>query len=606
MSKKSYKNDSTGGIEMKIIKADVVVIGGGGGGLRSALSAYETNPHLDILLITKKPLGKGGITSQAFSDRMAFHATLPYTPPLENNWYYHAMDIYKIGGEVSDFDLAEVLAKNSYFAVEYLRKLGVKFVETSDGKLDQFLTDGSEYPRACYVGPDTAIEISKALIKRIKSTPIKIMENVMVYDLIIKKDRCIGAKAIDILSSEQFIIHGRCFILATGGAGSIYHQNVFTNEMTGDGYAMALRAGAELVNMEFMQIGICHPHILFAESGSMFRSLPRIIDENGEEFLLKYLSHEDIKNLPSLEFKKGAHWPISYESPTKVIDLAIYHHMKNGHIAFMDFTKNPSYFNPEEIPEDILKWSEKQGKEIFYNTTPYERLLKINPKIVEFLKDYGIYLDKEPIPIQNALQHFQGGIKIRERANTNIEGLFAVGECAGGQHGANRPGGNSLLDTQVFGKIAGENAGIFKGGFEDIPEEILKEEEFSQRGIPAKVLRRKIKDIISSCGFLVRKKEDIEKGIMEIEEIKKEGISIDENGPVFFLETKNMLEISEVILRAINIREESRGPHLRFKVFDPPKMEFLPKDLSWNKYIVFMKKEGKLKWEIREPVRPKF
>jgi succinate dehydrogenase / fumarate reductase flavoprotein subunit len=235
MSKKSYKNDSTGGIEMKIIKADVVVIGGGGGGLRSALSAYETNPHLDILLITKKPLGKGGITSQAFSDRMAFHATLPYTPPLENNWYYHAMDIYKIGGEVSDFDLAEVLAKNSYFAVEYLRKLGVKFVETSDGKLDQFLTDGSEYPRACYVGPDTAIEISKALIKRIKSTPIKIMENVMVYDLIIKKDRCIGAKAIDILSSEQFIIHGRCFILATGGAGSIYHQNVFTNEMTGDG-----------------------------------------------------------------------------------------------------------------------------------------------------------------------------------------------------------------------------------------------------------------------------------------------------------------------------------------------------------------------------------
>jgi len=136
------------------------------------------------------------------------------------------------------------------------------------------------------VGPNTAIEISKALMKRLRETKVEIYENIMVYDFIVKDNRVIGAKAINVLSQEKYLIQGKAFILATGGAGELYHQNVFTSEMTGDGYAAALRAGAELVNMEFMQIGICHPNILFAESGSMFRALPKIVDENGREFLL--------------------------------------------------------------------------------------------------------------------------------------------------------------------------------------------------------------------------------------------------------------------------------------------------------------------------------
>lgn len=592
---------------MRVIKTDIGVIGGGGAGMRCALSIYETNPNLNILLISKKPLGKGGVTSQAFSDRMAFHATLSYTLPPERNYIFHAMDIYKIGGEVSNYNLAEILAKNSESAVNYLLEIGVPFVKTPDGKLDQFLTDGSVYPRACYVGPNTAIEIAKALHKRIKETKINILENVMVYDLIVKNKRVIGAKAIDLISQKRFIIQGRAFILATGGAGELYHQNVFTSEMTGDGYAVALKAGAELVNMEFMQIGICHPTILFAESGSMFRALPKIVDEEGREFLLDYLSEKDKNNLCVLEFKKGAHWPVSYESPTKVIDLAIYHHTQKGHKAFMDFRENPSYFSYENIPEEILKWSEKMAREIFRNTTPYKRLKIINPQIIEWLKNYHIDLDKELLPIQNALQHFQGGVKINERAETSIKGLFAAGECAGGQHGANRPGGNSLLDTQVFGKIAGESAVeyIKNKNFEEIPEEHLKEEEFPRIGIPAKMVRKRIKDIISSYGFLVRTKDGIKKGLLEVEEIKKEGFSVDENGPIYYLETLNMLDVAEVIMNAVNIRDESRGPHLRFTKFEPPVMEFLPKKENWNKYIVFWREDGNLKYEIREPIRPK-
>ncbi|MEN2984658.1 MAG: FAD-binding protein [Dictyoglomaceae bacterium] len=589
---------------MKRIKGDVIVIGAGGAGLRSALSAYEKNPHLKIVLISKKPVGLGGVTANAFSDRMAFHATLSYTLPPEKNYLYHAMDIYRIGGEVSDYNLAEILAKNSESAVNYLISIGVPFVKTSDGRIDQFLTDGSEFPRACYVGPNTSIEISKALIRRLKETKIEIYENLMVYDLIVKENRVIGAKAIDINTQERFIIQGKAFILATGGAGELYYQNVFTSEMTGDGYAMALRAGAELVNIEFMQIGICHPNILFAESGSMFRSLPKIVDERGKEFLLDYLSEDDKKNLCVLEFKKGAHWPVSFESPTKVIDLAIYFHIQKGHKVFMNFMENPSYLSYENIPEEILKWSEKIGKEIFRDTLPYDRLKVINPQIIEWLKNYNIDLSKDLLPIQNALQHFQGGVKINENASTNLKGLFAVGECAGGQHGANRPGGNSLLDTQVFGKIAGERAIDYAEKVEFIEISDF-EEKIPSKGIPAKIARKKIKDIISQYGFLVRIEDDIKKGLTEIKDLRKEGISLDEEGLSYYYETINMLDVAEIILNAILIRDESRGPHLRFKRFEPPLMEFLPKNPNWNKYIVFYKKDNQLKFEIREPVRPR-
>lgn len=590
---------------MRLIKGDVIVIGGGAAGLRAALASYEKNPHLKILLIAKKPLGSGGVTSQAFSDRMAFHATLSYTLPSQKNYLYHAMDIYKIGGEVSDYDLSEILARESESAINYLVDIGVPFVKTDDGRLDQFLTDGSEYPRACYVGPNTAIEISKALIRKVRETKIEILENFMVYELIKRGNRIIGAKVINTITQEEFIIQGKAFILATGGAGELYHQNVFTREMTGDGYAVGLRAGAELVNMEFMQIGICHPDILFAESGSMFRALPQIIDDKGREFLLDYLDEKDKKDLCVLEFKKGAHWPVSYESPTKIIDLIVYAHTQKGYKAYMDFTQNPSYLSYENIPEEILKWSEKQGKEIFKNTTPYERLKIINPNILAWLENYRIDLSKEPLPIQNSLQHFQGGLKIMDKGNTNLEGLYAAGECAGGQHGANRPGGNSLLDTQVFGKISGESAAYYaeRNDFVDILEENIKEQRSGK--IPAKTARKKIKDILSQNGFLVRMEENIKRGIQELEDIRKEGISVDEEGMAYYYETQNMLDVAEVILNAIYIRDESRGPHLRFKTFDPPKMEILPKRSHWNRYSVFYKKDGRLYYEIREPVRQK-
>ncbi|GAB4310498.1 FAD-binding protein [Pseudothermotoga sp.] len=588
---------------MKNFFADVVVVGAGGAGMRAALAAKETAPELDVILLSKKPLGKGGTTALACSDRMAFHATLPYTAPVQNNWKEHAMDIYRIGGEVSDYDLAEILSKESAGALEYLINIGVPFVKTADGRVDQFLTDGSVYPRACYVGPETAVEIAKALQRKLEESSVQIVENVMVYDFIVKNNRVIAAKAIDIISDEIYLIQAKTFVLATGGAGALYSKNVFPSEMTGDGYAAALRAGAKLVNMEFMQIGICHPHMLFASSGSMFRSLPKIVDETGREFLNDYLSEKDKNQLSVLQFKKGAHWPVSYESPTKVIDLAVYVHSLCGHKVYLDFTENPSYLSIKDIPEEILSWSEKADRKLFYKTTPYERLMKINPKVVEWLQQRHIDLSKERFEVQNALQHFQGGVKIDRNAKTNVNGLFAAGECAGGQHGANRPGGNSLLDTQVFGKIAGQNAALEA---RKINFERIKITNNKVKGsIPSYQARNQIKEILSNSAFLVRQHSEIVKAINEIQSIEEKGICLDENGVAYMIETENMLLLSRVILTAILLRDESRGPHLRFSHFDPPVMNFLPRKDEWKKYIIFwLDEKRRLHYEIKEPIRP--
>lgn len=590
---------------MKRICADVVVIGAGGAGMRAALSAKETAPELNVLLVSKKPVGKGGTTALACSDRMAFHATLPYTLPVQDNWKHHALDIYKIGGEVSDYNLAEILAKESHEAVEYLLRIGVPFVKTKDGTVDQFLTDGSIYPRACYVGPETAIEIAKALQRQIQSSQIQIVENMMVYDFIVKNERVLGAKAIDVLTNELCLIQARSFVLATGGAGALYSQNVFPNEMTGDGYAAALRAGAQLVNIEFMQIGICHPHLLFASSGSMFRSLPKIIDETGKEFLFSYLSDYDKKQLAELEFKKGAHWPVSYESPTKVIDLAVDVHIKKGHKVYLDFRENPAYFSVDRIPQEILRWSEKADRNLFIETKPYERLIKINPDVFEWLKQRHIDLSKEPLQVQNSLQHFQGGVKIDGDARTNIKGLYAAGECAGGQHGANRPGGNSLLDTQVFGKIAGQNAALEARQLDTVQVE-SDPEDIKNGNISSSEARRLIVETLSESAFLVREEQKIVQALSVIQSIENQGLSIDEKGLTHFFETRNMLLIAKVILTATLLRDESRGPHMRFSHFDPPVMSFLPKKDDWNRYIVFwLDENSKLRYEIRTPIRPR-
>ena len=251
---------------------------------------------------------------------MAFHATLPETEPGgPDPWRYHAEDIYRIGGYVSDGDLASILAKEAQQAFEYLDLLGVPFVRREDGRVDQFITDGSEYARACYTGPRTANHIEEALLKKVSSVNIQMMDHCMIADLIKYRGRMIGAIGID--EREGFkvedslkVFSSKAILLATGGAGEVFGVHVFPEGMTGDGYALAYRAGAELVNMEFIQIGPASIKTRLNCSGSLMRAIPRFVNEAGEEFLKNYFPRKtSTSEISDLVFEKGSSWPVSLE-----------------------------------------------------------------------------------------------------------------------------------------------------------------------------------------------------------------------------------------------------------------------------------------------------
>jgi succinate dehydrogenase / fumarate reductase flavoprotein subunit len=604
---------------VQIVKCDVLVIGGGGAGLRAAIEAKETFPKGKVLLITKGVLGKSGVTATACSDRMAFHATLPYTEPEgSDHWKYHAEDIYRIGGYVSDGDLAVILAKEAQKAFEYLDALGVPFVKRPNGRADQFITDGSEYARACYTGPRTANHIEEALLKKVSSMDIAILNQCMITDLIKVRGRVIGAFGIDEkegkIEKRLKAFSAKAIILATGGAGEAFKVNVFPAGMTGDGYAMAYRAGAELVNMEFIQIGLASIQTKLNCSGSLMRAVPRFLNEEGGEFLQNYFpSPASFTEIHNFIFEKGATWPISMEKKTHLIDVAVSKEIAKGHRVFLDYSTNPQGFQFKDLE---IRWQERYRREMKRDlgseergTSPLNRLKEINLDSIEWLKENGIDLYAgEKVEIAPCIQHFQGGVKIREKGNSSIRGLYAAGECAGGQHGANRPGGNALLDGQVFGKMAGRQAALEAKSLKERPQvspnhtkRYLAKLKRMEKGKKASEVRGDVQGLTSQLASVVRTEDGLKKGLNMLGALKREGVSIDEKGVVFAVETENIRDVAEMVLRTCLFRKESRGPHLFFKHFDDTHP--LPsRDPTWRKYVVIQNHSGKMILKKRSPI----
>ena len=600
------------------ITCDVLVVGGGGGGIRAVLAAREQDYQASIYLATKGKLGQSGVTALACSDRMAFHATLPHTEPLcEDSWLYHARDIYEIGGRVSDANLAAILAANACEAFEYLQNLGVPFV-TCDGKTDQFVTDGSEYARACYTGPYTAVHIEQALVEEFKRNNIGLLENCSIIELISDSEGIRGA--IGLLEGQQgeelLVINASAVIMASGGGGLIYKDNVFPPGNSGSGAILAYRAGAELVNMEFIQFGIASVKTRLNCSGSMMRAFPRFVNDQGREFLSDYLPEGlEPSDLPGLIFRKGATWPVSYEHDTRIIDIAVYKERIKGRKVYLDYSQNPQGFAYQQL-EAALK--EKYRGEIKNEIglqereeNPLKRLQEINPDSVLWLEKHGVNITGgEMVEVAVCAQHFQGGIKINGRGETAVRGLYAVGECAGGQHGANRPGGNALLDGQVFGKIAGaqavlrakqtETRAISKSEINIILEKV--DDLYESKSLTAGEYLSRLQEIMSSRAAVVRTGEGLNEGLVLLEELGEMSFKIDSSGLVQAMELSAITTLAEVVLRTALFRDESRGPHLRFAC--PTDNTPIPRqDPQWQRYIVVEKIAGKMELEPREPAK---
>ena len=595
---------------------DVLVIGGGGAGLRAAV---EADAHgAEVLLLTKGKLGSSGVTAIACSDRMAFHVTLPETEPGgPDNWRYHADDIYAIGGYVSDYDLAETLARNSADAFYFLDGLGVPFVKKGV-KPDQFVTDGSKYARACYTGPRTANEIEAALVRRLRQTSVRVRENAMAAELIVDQGgkAVIGALCLDIESHEFFAIRARSVVLATGGAGSAFKVNVYPEGMTGDGYSLAYRAGAELVNLEFIQIGLSSVKTKLACSGSLMRAVPRFVNEDGEEFLAKYFpAGTSPLVIHNTVFRKGASWPVSQREPSRIIDIAVSREIARGKKVFLDYGANPDGFEFDGLPEEIKRRYESEKKIPITDgerrASPLHRLREINPDSIAWLREHDVNLETgEMIEIAPAAQHFQGGVKINRHAETTVKNLYAAGECAGGQHGANRPGGNALMDCQVFGKIAGANAAqnAKRRSGDKLSGRIIEQRCESVRKMLGKDsreaesrVRERVQELLSSVAGVIRTEDGLREALVEVEELLRAEVRVDANGTAFALETRGMLDVAKMVMGAAQRRKESRGPHLFFP--SPDATEPLPIDEeNWRQYIVVARHDGEMVFERRKPV----
>jgi len=591
---------------MEILDCDVLVVGGGGAALRAAIAAKEQNPQISVLLVTKGELGKSGTTANARSDRMAFHATLEHTPPVgPDAWKYHADDIYRIGGMVSDYDLAEILAKNSADAFYYLDKLGVTFVK-KNGLPVQFLTDGSTYPRACYTGPDTAIDIERALYKRFMELGISFKDHSMIYKLSTGDKGVRGAFGITD-DDRPFAINTPAIVLATGGAGNIFRDNVFPQGATGDGYALALDCGAPLVNMEFIQIGLCSRATKLACSGSIMRAVPRFVDETGHEFLLDYVKADAVYDLV---FQKGASWPLSYEHPSHIIDVAVFKRINAGHKVYLDFSQNPQGFDFYSLSEKNIKLYESEvqaeGLNESRNNSPLMRLKEINPDALKRLKEQGIDIERgDMIEIVPSAQHFQGGVKIRTRADTAIAGLFAAGECAGGQHGANRPGGNSLLDGQVFGKIAGiaavqrsMEAKLLRLNAEDILNQERQLEELKQLDgdVTDEEIFKNLQNVMGTKASVMRTEDGLANALSEVKCLQSLKPCVKGYSLYKHFETRGGIMTAIAVLLSASARKESRGPHLYFNSMDD--IEPMPSLPEYQRY--FLVSCGPNGWQIEK------
>ena len=563
---------------MRVHRTDVLVIGGGGAGSRAAIEAYDSG--VDVTIICKGKYGFSGCTPNSASEWMAYGVALGIADPRDN-CEMHFRDIVSVGGYVCDHNLAKIIAYESPDRFSELVDWGVEFLREPDGRFRQVMSDGATYPRACGTGADTGRQIMDALKRQVEERGITVFENVMAVDLIVDGGVVAGAVGIDTESLELTAFIASSIIMATGGHGCMYKYTVFPEGMTADGYAMALRAGAKLVNMEFMQIGPCViTPFKFDVGGILWRLGPRLINGLGEEFLERYLpeglSISEVYNLKSVTF------PFTMRNASGYIDIANFTEIVEGRTS----RNGGVYFDLSHVPASKIE-SEA--------SIPFKYFL-----------EHGVDIRREPLEIAPSIQHMNGGILINEKGETSLPGLYAAGEAAGGQHGADRPGGNSLADCQVFGARAGRYAAE-RASKRIVKPDLRKAEKIEDeiRGLLKTDGSHSVSEVLKDLSEMmwrnvsvIRDEDSLSKTYNSLHRygrIVQSDLSVDEDELVSALELRNMVDAGLAIVLATLTRKETRGSHYRV---DYPKRD----DENWLRLIEIQMANGDLKVNVRRPV----
>jgi succinate dehydrogenase / fumarate reductase flavoprotein subunit len=532
---------------------DLVIIGAGLAGLRAAVAAAEVSNKLDIAVLSKHhPLRSHSVCAQGGTGAVTNE---------KDSFDLHAYDTVKGADFLADQDVVEFFVRQVPREIVLTEHWGCPWSRTAEGKIDQRPFGGHTFPRACFAADMTGFHEMHAIYgKAITYGNLKFYDEWFATSIITEDKTAVGLTGIEMKTGEMQTIRAKSIVVATGGHERMYEFTTFSHSTTGDGMAMAYRAGAPLEDMEFVQF---HPTGL-VPSGVLITEGARgeggyLINANGERFLKKY-------------------------APEKM----------------------------ELAPRDVVSRAEQteinEGRGLQGPYGPYIALdlrhlgeEKINLRL-PLIRDVAIKLGgvdpvKEVIPIRPAAHYSMGGIKTNIKTETPIAGLYAAGECSCvSVHGANRLGTNSTADCLVFGAVAGEEAAkhVLSTSLREIPnDKLLAEEkrisELIKREGPERVsvIRDEMRRVMNDKVWIYRKGDQLESALKEIRSLRKrfKNAKVEDKGQPFntglfnVLQLDFSLELAEVTIACALPRAESRGAHSRV---DFPKRD----DQNWLKHTL--------------------
>jgi succinate dehydrogenase flavoprotein subunit len=536
---------------------DVLIIGAGGAGLRAAIEALAQGVSVGV--VCKSLLGKahtvmaeGGIAAAMCNVDAA------------DSWKVHFRDTMRGGKLLNNWRMAQLHAQEAPARVEELEQWGALFDRTESGSILQRAFGGHTFKRLCHVGDRTGLELIRTLQDRGVQQGIDCYMECTVTRLLIESGRFVGALAYWRETGRFIVFKAKAVVIATGGIGKAWTVTSNSWEYTGDGMALAYEAGAELMDMEFVQFhptgmvwppgvqGILVTEAVRGEGGILRNKL-------GERFMEKYD-------------------PTRMELSTRdVVARSIYTEVREGRGtehggAYLDISHKPAEYVKKKLPSMYHQFKE--------------------------LADVDI--TKEPMEVGPTCHYVMGGIRVEaETGQSTVPGIFAAGEAAAGLHGANRLGGNSLSDLLVFGRRAGiaaaAHAKSVKSGATDSAQIQEAENEllaaFSNEGESPYAVHRDLQTVMQSLVGIYRTADDLERALTELQMLKARAAAASVEGSRMFnpgwhlsRELKSMLIIAEAVTKSAMARAESRGAHSR--------IDFPDLDAAWGKKHNIIVDEG--------------